>query len=100
MKFVTLDRSPTTDDNLAAGYFPGCICYDSANELIWILADADAGEWYDLNPCQPRNNFAASDPPTTDENYTKGWTVGSRWANTVDEWTCTDPSLGIWKRVT
>jgi hypothetical protein len=45
-----------------------------------------------------KNNFYSTSAPTTANNATEGYSVGSRWINTLleEEYVCTNETLGKW----
>ncbi len=65
---------------------------------------AAGGPLLNANQVQPLNNFAATADPTTADDSTRGYTIGSRWVNlTSDEgFELVDPAVGaaVWKSTT
>ncbi len=67
---IVSDRAPTTADNTDAGYPVTTLWTNTETGQLWLLTDADAGTWQQLN--EPGHSHDETDPTRVWEAVTDG----------------------------
>lgn len=100
---------PVVSNDLTQGYGVGSRWINATGSTSWVCLSAASGSavWAQTSPLPTiptpiTNNFAATSDPTTANDVTQGYSIGSAWVNTTAPkrvWTCVSAASGaaIWR---
>lgn len=98
---LSATTDPTATDDDAAGYAVASLWFNVTDQQVFVCWDASTGAavWKELGT-ETLNNLTATLDPTTSDDETAGYAVGSLWYNTVTYvlWMCIDVTTGnaVW----
>ena len=94
--------SPTVNNDFSEGYINGALWYINSTLQYYVLIDNTTGaaNWFQIEK-GALNNYAATTTPTATDDSDSGYSVGSKWYDSVgtEVYICLDATVGaaIWE---
>ena len=77
--------APSSGNNLSQGYQAGSFWVDNSSDNVYVCRQSNNVEanWYNITHPYVQNNYSANSAPSGSDNYSQGYSIGSRWIHTT-----------------